>query len=90
MVFNLQLGAELVGVWLPVSTPRCCLIGHVGPLPPTVYLDWTCGTPNPDEGFEPLAKSSRSNSPSNGTPTPDYGYQKQSDTSGVGTPVQEF
>ena len=36
-----------------------------------VYPDWTCGTPTPDcgtsQGFEPLTKSSRSNSPTNCT-----------------------
>ncbi len=30
------------------------------------------------QGFEPLTKSSRSNSPSNGVPTSDYGSQEQS------------
>jgi hypothetical protein len=77
-------------VCFPVPTARCQLIGHVGPQPPTVDPDRTCGNPIPDEGFEPLAKSSRSNSPTNEAPTPDYGDQEQCNTWGVWTPDQEF
>jgi hypothetical protein len=52
-------------VWVPVSTLKYTLIGHVGLQPLTMD---SRSNPTP-EGFEPLTKSSRSKSPTNCTLT---------------------